>query len=360
MENKNKISEFINFDLSKMVYATCFSSVSFNGYKLDILKSGVQKYLRRREFNKMVWCVGEIYLFQVYAKSYIEKKAAKGIISNLINRLIIMLDEEILFAECENYLLVRRYIEDFEKSNRNNFECLFKICHIMCQSKMIRRNSDIRSFWSPLTTKLNLEDDNRDEDEDEDEDEYCFKKFKEKFEENKSECFIWMFKIFYRKREGKVIRYRRRENIYMIWKYLFDLQNIKDNEVLQKCLEYKLREFYKKNRSERFIFLTSAIDIAMHKKNDIKNELFNIENLMKNIDNKFADINIIKNVYENWNKMKIDDYAIDMHTSLGRKMGKNKVNFIMSGCQIIDEDKEYFVKEWRDHYNNSKMQVKTK
>tara|TARA_A100001015_G_C14713905_1_gene603206 strand:+ start:209 stop:355 length:147 start_codon:yes stop_codon:yes gene_type:complete len=40
MENKNKISEFINFDLSKMIYATCFSSISFNGYKLDILKSG--------------------------------------------------------------------------------------------------------------------------------------------------------------------------------------------------------------------------------------------------------------------------------------------------------------------------------
>ena len=42
----------------------------------------------------MVWCVGEIYLFQVYAKSDVEKRATKGIISNLINRLIIMLDEE--------------------------------------------------------------------------------------------------------------------------------------------------------------------------------------------------------------------------------------------------------------------------
>ena len=115
MENKNKISEFINFNLSKIIYATCFGSISFNGYKLDILKSGVQKYLRRREFNKMIWCVGEIYLFQVYAKNDIEKKSAKAIITNLINRLVIMLDEEILFTECENYLLVRRYIEDFEK-----------------------------------------------------------------------------------------------------------------------------------------------------------------------------------------------------------------------------------------------------
>ena len=359
MENKNKISEFVNFNLSKIIYATCFSSISFNGYKLDILKSGVQKYLRRREFNKMIWCVGEIYLFQVYAKNDIEKKSAKAIITNLINRLVIMLDEEILFTECENYLLVRRYIEDFEKGNRENFECLFKICHIMCESRMIRRNSDIRSFWSPLTTKLNLEEDNKDNIDSYDNiDEYYFKKFKENFEENKNECFIWMFKIFYRGAHGKIIRYRRRENIYMILKYLFDLQNIKDNEVLRKCLEYKLKEFYKKNRNERFIFLTSAIDIAMYKKNNIKHQEFDIEDLVKNVDNKFADINIIKNVYENWSKMEIDDYAIDMHTSLGRRMGKNKVNFIMTGSLVVDEDREYFVREWRDYYNTTKIKVK--
>ena len=59
-------------DVSKLAFRTCFSSVSFNGYKLDILKSAVQKYLRRREFDKMVWCVGEIYLFQVYARTDME------------------------------------------------------------------------------------------------------------------------------------------------------------------------------------------------------------------------------------------------------------------------------------------------
>ena len=33
-------------------YRTCFSSISDFGYKLDILKSGIQKYLRRRELDK--------------------------------------------------------------------------------------------------------------------------------------------------------------------------------------------------------------------------------------------------------------------------------------------------------------------
>ena len=340
---------------SKIAFRTCFSSRSFNGYKLDILKSAVQKYLRRREFHKMVWCVGEIYLFQVYAKSDTEKRATKGIISNLINRLIIMLDEEMLFAECEKYLLVRKYMEDFEKSDRGNFECLFKICDVMCGARMIRRNSDIRGYWSPRNKALKIDDGDST-------DEYYFKKFKEKFEENDSECFIWMFKIFYRGAEGEVVRYRRKENIYMIWEYLFGRENIKENEVLRRCLEYRLKEFYKKNRGERFIFLTAAIDIAMYKGNNVKKDWFDcskkvkfdINNLVKAEDEKFADVNIIESVYEKWGKMEIDDYAIDMHTSAGRKMGKNKVDFIASGAVIVDEDKEYFVKEWRDCYNNAK------
>ena len=50
---------------SALAYRTGFSSISYYGYKLDILKSGLQKYLRRRELDKMLWCLGEIYLFKV-------------------------------------------------------------------------------------------------------------------------------------------------------------------------------------------------------------------------------------------------------------------------------------------------------
>ena len=355
MKKTDTILKMMQPSASKLAFRTCFSSVSFNGYKLDILKSAVQKYLRRREFHKMVWCVGEIYLFHVYAKSDVEKRATKGIISNLINRLIIMLDEEMLFAECEKYLLVRRYMEDFEKSDRGDFECLFKICDVMCGARMIRRNSDIRGYWSSRNKALKIDNSVGT-------DEYYFEKFKEKFEENDSECFIWMFKIFYRGAEGEVVRYRRKENIYMIWEYLFSRENIKNNEVLGRCLEYRLKEFYKKNRTERFIFLTAAIDIAMYKGKKVKKDWFDcskkvkfdINKLVKAEDEKFADVNIIESVYEKWGKMEIDDYAIDMHTSAGRRMGKNKVDFIASGAVIVGEDEEYFVKEWRDCYNNAK------
>jgi len=338
--------------VSKLAFRTCFSSVSFNGYKLDILKSAVQKYLRRREFDKMVWCVAEIYLFQVYAKTDAEKRATKGIISNLLNRLIIMLDEEMLFVECEKYLVVRRYMEEFEKSGRGNFDYLYKICDVMCGARMIRRNSDIRGYWSPRNVKVDNGDGS---------DEYYFEKFKEKFEADDPECFLWMLKIFNKGEEGDIVRYRRKENIYMIWEYLFDRKNIKNDPVLRKCLEYRFEEF-KKKRHERFIFLSASIDIAMYRGREQKEDWFDckkkkkfdVEDLVKEHGTKFANRKLIPEVYFEWKKMEIDDYAIDMHTSAGRKMGKNKIDFIASGAVVVNEDKEYFVQEWRDCYNKAK------
>ena len=148
----------------------------------------------------------------------------------------------------------------------------------------------------------------------------------------------------------------------MIWEYLFERKNVKENSILRKCLEYRLKEFHKKNRSERFIFLTAAIDIAMNMDNsDLKGQgqFFGkndiIGSMKKELDDSLNEAEILKSVFNGYKKMKIDDYAIDMHTSAGRKMGKNKVDFIASGAVIVDEDKEYFVKEWRDSYNKAKM-----
>ena len=56
-KSKERMSNLNTAKRGNMKYRTCFSSVSYHGYKLDVLKSGMQKYLRRREFEKMTWCV---------------------------------------------------------------------------------------------------------------------------------------------------------------------------------------------------------------------------------------------------------------------------------------------------------------
>ena len=54
-----------------------------------------------------------------------------------------------------------------------------------------------------------------------------------------------------------------------------------------------------------------------------------------------------------WN---IDDYAIDMHTSMGRKMGKNRKDFALEGSIVVNEDTEFLVKEWREFYVKEKLE----
>ena len=51
-----------------------------------------------------------------------------------------------------------------------------------------------------------------------------------------------------------------------------------------------------------------------------------------------------------------------MHTSMGRKMGKNRKDFALEGSIVVKEDTEFLVKEWRDFYVKEKLEnpVKSK
>ena len=174
-------------------------------------------------------------------------------------------------------------------------------------------------------------------------------------------CYYWMFKIFVGEINGSVRRFKRKENIYMIWEFLFDRKNVKENPFMKKCLEYKLQEFHKKKRSERFIFLTAAIDIALFAGGEsgnffnmnVENEINkNVNEYDKNFDNTAE---IINNVYKNRIYIEMDDYVVDMHCSLGRKLGKTKKDFAISGSLVVNEDKEFYVDAWRKRYNSAKL-----
>ena len=75
------------------------------------------------------------------------RRATKGIITNMLNRLIIMMDEEMIFAEAGNFLVLRKLLEKFEEGGRNDFIYLYKICDILINSRILRVNSDIRAYW---------------------------------------------------------------------------------------------------------------------------------------------------------------------------------------------------------------------
>jgi len=334
---------------SKLAYRTCFSSLSYYGHKLDILKSGLQKYMRRREEDKMLWCLAEIYLFKVYARTDQEKKATRGIITNLINRIIVMLDEELLFIEWDKYLMVYNLIEKFEKSDRNDFISLIKICKVLCNSRLLRRNSDIRAHFNFNMRKADSKKPESlvEKESDGDTDDWYFSNFKKYFEQGDRACFYWMFKIYTAQRDGEKRRFNRKENIYMVWEFLFKVAF--GNPLLTRCLNYRLKEFYNKSKKERCIFLTAAIDLCLEKEN------INWDaNMLLNepeVDEKNVEM-----LFKNRKRLVFDNYVIDMHTSLGRKLGKNGIDFMEEGSYVKDEDSEFLVQEWRDSYQTGKLE----
>ncbi len=76
-----------------------FGGTSINGIKTDILKSGMQKYIRRGILEKALYCTVELDMF----KELKGDKKVKALRSNMRNRLIVTLCEDIGISDWRIY-----------------------------------------------------------------------------------------------------------------------------------------------------------------------------------------------------------------------------------------------------------------
>ena len=320
-----------------------FTAKCFSGYKLDVMKSGIQKYCRRREVDKMIRCLVEIDSFSKYGN------ASKGIRTNLINRIKVSSVEELCFCDAGKFLRIIRNIKTWQENDRTNRELLVEICHILCEGELLRLCNDIKSyFWNTslkykFKNKLNLSLKYKKKN-----DEKKVLKYLEEFIVNlnnkNDELFHWAFQIIKQGIKGVKggTRWRRKDCDYIIWDVLFD--RCGNDAKLKECLEFDLKEYFRKNR-----FL----------KGDRTNHLIHAILLIKNSKElnwewgkKYEfDIN---EIYKLKDKFIVDDYVIDMHCSKGRQVGKNKNDFKTVGSLIVGENKKWLVKKYRDKYNQVK------
>ena len=337
-----------NKNIGLMKPGSVFNCRSFFGYKLDVVKSGIQKYLRRRELEKMIWNVVEMDLF-----SRLEDKSAIGIRSNLMNRLIVMLDEELCFCDWVSFLKCSRLLEGWNKNGRKDQKNLIGICKILVKSEMLRLASDVNSYYRKGVKgkfeKGNINISKYVKRGDSEEIVKLFSKFVELFEEGNEEFFYYSQEIYSRKGNGGMRKFfgkRKRGAEYIIWEYLLD--KCGNNELLEECLKRRLEAFYVRNRKERPIFLINVLLLVFNKeKIDWSSE--KLEEISE-----ISDEEVWK-YYNKREKLFYDDYVIDMHTSIGRKRGKSKKDFALEGCVVVDENKEWFVAKYREKYINDKL-----
>jgi hypothetical protein len=320
--------------ISNMRWLTCFSSKSYSGYEIGIVKSAMQKFLRRRMPSEMKWCVEEIYRFRSLARDEKELKVSKSLISNLVNRIIVMMDEELLFNEWAVYLKCRFLIDKFW--SEDNVDCLYQICDLLCEAKLIRYSSDVSCYHMKMAIKSI----------DDDEDVYQkFEKFKIEMEKGDVvEAFKIAIHLFLNIKEESLKKrvLRRNHPIYLIWEYLLNLEKVNENENLKKCIVYRFNE-YPKKRGEQKLFLTSAISLCIY------SERINWDVNWMEIQSK-----VVSEKIDGY--LEIPSYAIDMHTKKGREMGKNRRDFANEGSLVVDEDKEYYNEEYRQFYNQCKYE----
>lgn len=349
--------------VGKTQWRTCFSSISHSGLKLDVLKSAMQKYARRRELQKMLWCVSEIYLFKALARSDQERAAAKGIITNLLNRLIIILDEELVFADWGRFLKCREWLKLFEDGQRSDIALLMKVCKAITSGRLLRLASDVSAYWfrgvtrgrvpvpRTLAEKVDIVSEiaRKGDFESGPDSEICMHNFaRTLLNERSPECYYWAHRLFNCGETG-ARRYKRRDSIYMLWELLFKIAE--PNPQLTTCLEIKLEEFFVKGRSERHMWLSNAVALVLNRDNiawDDSQMDLNVE----------VSTDEIKGLFDNRQRLEIDSYAIDMHCSAGRKQGRSKKDFAKEGALVVDEDQEYLVPEWRGLYVSEKVKAK--
>lgn len=116
MNIQMSVDDYDSYDdfLGKMEINS-YGHVSFNGYKSDILKSGIQKYTRRGNFNKGLYCLIELDLFKRMGNR------CKGIRTNMINRLMIILFEDVgIEIGIDNLLKIHQYLTLWKESIGEN------------------------------------------------------------------------------------------------------------------------------------------------------------------------------------------------------------------------------------------------
>jgi hypothetical protein len=142
---------------------------SYNGVGLSVLKSGMQKYVRRGLLDKGLWCLVEMDLFRLIEATpeglaaYLGRSGtsatdrdrraaiqkAKAIRTNMVNRLIVMVSEEISIAAWWLPLVVHERVQAW---NRNRGQAaalghLFDVYKYLCAARKIRLISDLKSVY---------------------------------------------------------------------------------------------------------------------------------------------------------------------------------------------------------------------
>ena len=337
-------------------------STTWNNLKIDLVKSGIQKYIRRGNLEKAIWMTIELDLF-----SRLDGGKGESIRTNMINRIKVILVEEIFdWSVLQNvFVWIRKWQLNRSNENKSRFY-LLNIVKCLVESKKIRIISDSKAYLNQdnIVDKLNnskynslFETKNEWDNNMERGVEWLkptemnnlvlkeyFSRMLYLLEKKNMNAIYWMNKII--QLDSKERRYRRKGNVWLIWDYLLNVEYVKENPLLDTTM-LNLFELYKDGLSEKMLFILSAI-LYHILEIDWDNDM-GIDPLTNSQVSQYYTTNM------ELNKIELDDYIYDWHCGEGRKKGKNLIDFAKEGSLVENQDNRYLVPLLRELYIDWKV-----
>ena len=300
---------------------TCFNNISKYGYTNTQLKSGICKYFRRDEHEKLKWCIFELAEFV----NCTQGNGSKSIISNLISRLKILIMEDLSITSIDVACFCIERLNEYEK-DRTNLHPLFLFWKAISMGKKSRTCSYVNNWWrfnsneyDTSTIKLHkILKYKKEEDSDE---LLILGELLIKSIESKDEMIIDIYNKLYLYKGKCGRRMNRRDGVYLYWEVIKSYFN---NTQQQIIYNFAL-EMFKRNSLKERAYFGIWIGIMLWKTDelDFKKTLV-IENFP-----------ILVEKYHNNYKLQLDDYVInDFHVN--RKFGLTK--FAKEGAYVKNED----------------------
>jgi len=304
------------FKMNAMKVYTCFNSISVHGYSIQILKSGICKYCRRSNNDKLKWCIMEMALFNNHPKG-------KGLITNLINRLKILLMEDISFEEVDRIYNCIQLIDNYQL-NRDNYNLLIEFCDILEYSKKNRLTSYVNCWWRNHSISINnniaIDRSNKFYKKDD-----IFKlsilcEHLIQYIESSNEEMFGIFHELCKITDKCGIRYKRRKAVYLWFEVI---ETYITNDKIKAIFNFSLEMFHRKTMKERYAF---GIWIGLY---------VYYNNRLNTTGNVYKHSIQYQDYYNNHNRIIIDDYVInDLHVNKSFTME----NFARNGAFVENED----------------------
>lgn len=285
--------------------------ISVNGFSLKVLKSGLQKYIRRGNVEKSLYCAGELYSFK-------SMDGGGRIYTNFLNRLLVICMEdvcniEIILKEIPIFLCI------YKKENLDEKKIICSFITKLCNSVKGRICSHFKSVFYTEKECDNLEN--------------ALENFEKNVDNKKLKSISIAFSIDCSNKKLKSPYNKRKKAVYGLFKIL----EKKWKEVFIFYELYKLIGHLKEG------FLCWCVPL-----------LFIIEKVPLGIN---KDVKLLNYSFKNDSIINLDDFVYDMHTGIKDK--DNLERFALEGAIVYPEAK-WVNKEYKlNYYKNKKVPLES-